>query len=142
MNQDAGYRNIIYTHRVLNYLNASFQGKFAALNILSQFDHPAFSDQDIQTTRDTLLAIRGWMDLLLANRFLLWGLASVTTAAAIWVVNLPGLLGVNLAEAQGTPLVSTCLLVTGAIGTATLALYWLTFFPPVWYRRRFAAAPA
>ena len=80
----------------------------------------------------------GLGDQLVANRFLLWGLASLTTAAAIWVVNIPGLVGVSLRQVDEDPLASTCLLVTGVIGTATLGLYWLTFFPPVWYRRHFS----
>jgi hypothetical protein len=79
----------------------------------------------------------GLGDQLVANRFLLWGLASLSTAAAIWVVNIPGLMGISLGRADGSSLGSTCLAVTGVIGTATLGLYWLTFFPPVWYRRRF-----
>jgi hypothetical protein len=84
----------------------------------------------------------GLGDQLVANRFLLWGLASLCTAASIWVVNIPGLAGVDIGGADGGPLASTCLLVTGVIGTATLGLYCLTFFPPLWYRRRFSPARA
>jgi len=80
----------------------------------------------------------GLGDQLVANRFLLWGLASLATAGSIWAVNIPGMVGTNLAEAGGSSLSATCLFVTGVLGTATLGLYWLTFFPPVWYRLRFS----
>ena len=35
-----------------------------------------------------------------------------------------------------------CLLVTGVLGIATVGLYWLTFFPPVWYRQHFSPEEA
>jgi len=79
----------------------------------------------------------GLGDQLVANRFLLWGLASLTTAGSIWVVNIPALTGVNIAAPGGSHLAEICLLVTGALGTATVGIYWLTFFPPLWYRRQF-----
>jgi len=79
----------------------------------------------------------GLGDRLVANRFLLWGLASLTAAGSIWSVNTPGILGATLGGPDGNRLAESCLLVTGALGTATVVIYWLTFFPPVWYRRRF-----
>ena len=45
--------------------------------------------------------------------------------------------GATLGGPDGNRLAESCLLVTGALGTATVVIYWLTFFPPVWYRRRF-----
>ena len=80
----------------------------------------------------------GLGDQLVANRFLLWGLASLTTAGSIWVVNIPGLTGATIAGASESGLAETCLFLTGALGIATVGIYWLTFFPPVWYRRQFS----
>lgn len=78
----------------------------------------------------------GLSNQLVANRFLLWGLASLGTAGSIWIINVPGLTGGSIAEAGGSHLAEICLLATGVLGTATVGAYWLTFFPPVWYRRR------
>ena len=81
----------------------------------------------------------GLAEPLLANRFLLWGLASVTAALSIWVVNVPALVGAG-ASAGGSALLVVCILITSALGIATVSIYWLTFFPPSWYRRRLASA--
>jgi hypothetical protein len=80
----------------------------------------------------------GLCDELVANRFLLWGLASLTTAGSIWIVNIPGLTGATIGEPSGSGLAEICLLLTGGLGIATVGIYWLTFFPPVWYRRQFS----
>jgi hypothetical protein len=80
----------------------------------------------------------GLSDRLVANRFLLWGLASLSAAGSIWVLNVPGMLGESLDGPGGSRLAEGCLLATAALGTTTVATYWLTFFPPVWYRRRFS----
>jgi len=79
----------------------------------------------------------GLGDQLVANRFLLWGIASLTTAGSIWFVTIPILVEGNLSQV-GTPLSAICMLVTGVLGIATVATYWLTFFPPAWYRRQFS----
>jgi hypothetical protein len=80
----------------------------------------------------------GLGDQLVANRFLLWGLASLTTAGSIWVVNVPGLVGATVATAGESLLAQLCLIATGILGTATVGIYWLTFLPPLWYRRWFS----
>jgi len=80
----------------------------------------------------------GLGDQLVANRFLLWGLASLTTAGTIWLVNIPGLAGASAARAGESPLSQLCLVAAGILGTATVGIYWLTFLPPLWYRRRFS----
>jgi hypothetical protein len=80
----------------------------------------------------------GLGDELVANRFLLWGLASLSSAGSIWAVNVPVLTGASIAASGGTGLAEICLILTGALGTATVGTYWLTFFPPVWYRRQFS----
>ena len=79
----------------------------------------------------------GLGDRLVANRFLLWGLASLTTAGTIWVVNVPSLAGADIGGSGASRLAESCLLVTGVLGTAAVVIYWLTFFPPAWYRRQF-----
>jgi hypothetical protein len=80
----------------------------------------------------------GLADGLVANRFLLWGLASLTTAGSIWVVNISVLSGASVAASGGNQIAELCLLGTGVLGIATVAIYWLTFFPPAWYRRQFS----
>lgn len=37
-------RNQIISHRILNYLNAGYQGKFTALNILSRLEVPGLGE--------------------------------------------------------------------------------------------------
>lgn len=77
----------------------------------------------------------GLADPLVANRFLLWGLGSTLATAAIWTISIPALRGVNPTEG----LQPTYMLVTALWGTGSIAAYWLTFFPPRWYRDRVAA---
>jgi hypothetical protein len=78
----------------------------------------------------------GLADPMVTNRFLLWGLGSLTTTAAIWTISVPifvraaPLAVLDMAD----PLVEVALLVTALFGIATIGLYWLTFFPPDWYR--------
>lgn len=82
----------------------------------------------------------GLADPLVANRFLLWGLASSTTLLAIWVSSSPMLLDDPARVAQ---LQTPTYLLTAVFGIATVALYGLTFFPPAWYRRWLAeSAPS
>jgi len=84
----------------------------------------------------------GLADPLVANRFLLWALASLSAAASIWIVNLPSLSGRVPGSEAAADLTAVAMLFTGAFGVATVCAYWLTFFPPAWYRRRFAPAAA
>ena len=62
---------------------------------------------------------------------------SRSNGGSSWVVNIPVLVDGSLARGE-TPLSAICMLVTGVLGIATVATYWLTFFPPVWYRRQFS----
>lgn len=75
----------------------------------------------------------GMAEPIVVNRFLLWGVASVSALGSIWVVNIPSLLGV--AGTAGSPLMAICMLITSVLGTITVGTYWLTFVPPAWYRR-------
>lgn len=60
-------RNLIYNHRVLNHLSASYQGKFAELNILSQLEHSSFSPDQIKKVKTAIVAIRGWLDSIISG---------------------------------------------------------------------------
>ena len=80
----------------------------------------------------------GIADPLVANRFLLWCLASYSAAASIWIVNIPSLAGESVSSGQAGAVTVVSMLVTAASGITTVCIYWLTFFPPLWYRRRFA----
>ncbi len=79
----------------------------------------------------------GLADPLIANRFLLWGVGALFSVAAIWTVSLPAILGLPLEEQRRlSPLV---LSITAVWGIGAIASYWLTFFPPAWYRARLGA---
>ncbi|MCG8592450.1 MAG: hypothetical protein MJE66_24425 [Proteobacteria bacterium] len=78
---------------------------------------------------------------LVVNRFLLWGLASLMGTAAIWSVNVPGILTAGEAV-MADPATQLSLVVTAAFGMLTVSLYWLTFFPPRWYRKRLSIPDA
>ena len=52
------------THSILNYLNASYQGKFAAFNILSQLQHPRFDPDEMSTIQFALEQIASWVKQL------------------------------------------------------------------------------
>jgi hypothetical protein len=74
----------------------------------------------------------GLADPLVANRFLVWGIAFLLTFAAIWTVTFPALLGLSPEEQQRVSPFS--LLLTAVWGTGSVGAQWLTFFPPRWYR--------
>ena len=76
----------------------------------------------------------GLADPLVTNRFLLWGIASLCTAAAVWSVTFPALLGLPLARQQ--ELMPITLFVTAWFGTGAVIAYWLAFLPPRWYAAR------
>jgi len=76
----------------------------------------------------------GLADPMVVDRFRIWGLASASAVSAIWTVNVPTWMGVPLGEES--PIVALAMLVTACFGVATVSLYWLTFFPPAWYRAR------
>ena len=82
----------------------------------------------------------GLADPMVADRFRIWAFASACTAGAIWIVNVPAWLGASLAD--GSAITASAMVVTAGFGIATVCLYWLTFFPPAWYRRRVEARAA
>jgi hypothetical protein len=75
----------------------------------------------------------GLADPVVTNRFLLWGIASLCTAAAVWTVSLPALLALPLESQQ--ELLPLTLLITACFGIGAVVAYWLAFLPP----RRYAA---
>ena len=80
----------------------------------------------------------GLADPVVVNRFLLWGIASLFSVAAIWTISLPAILDLPLQEQ--IRLAPLSMSVTGVWGIGAISSYWLTFFPPAWYRARIAAA--
>jgi hypothetical protein len=76
----------------------------------------------------------GLADPVVVNRFLLWGVASLFSVAAIWTISLPAILGLPLVEQQRLAPISMS--VTAVWGIGAISAYWLTFFPPAWYRAR------
>lgn len=74
----------------------------------------------------------GLGDPLVENRFLLWGLGSLFSLAAIWTISWPALRGIRPEEMhQVSP---GLMLATALWGMAAIAAYWLTFFPTRAYR--------
>lgn len=81
----------------------------------------------------------GLADPLVANRFLLWGLASSGTFAATWLASWP----ILLPDPQlAAPFQTFNYLATAAVGICTVVVYSLAFLPPAWYRRRVEARAA
>ena len=80
----------------------------------------------------------GLAEPIVTNRFLLWGSASLGTGLATWTSSigffLPRDPSVLAAWEPGIQIA------TATFGVATVALYYLTFFPPRWYRERLVAA--
>ena len=83
-------------------------------------------------------AALGLADPLVVTRFLLWGMASLLSIAAIWTVTFPAVLGLPLE--QQTRIAPLTMMLPGIFGCGCVTSYWLTFFPPAWYRARFAIA--
>lgn len=84
----------------------------------------------------------GMADAVVVDRFRLWGVASLCAVASIWIVNIPTFMGLEAGSARISNVSSVCLVVTAAFGIATVGAYWLTFFPPAWYRARLAGGSA
>jgi len=55
------------SHAIISYLNASYQGKFAYLNLLKQVDHPAASQKALEETRAKLEKVSDWSQELLSG---------------------------------------------------------------------------
>jgi hypothetical protein len=82
----------------------------------------------------------GLVEPLVANRFLLWGTGALGTALATWTASIPFLL-------MGRPEVAVAWMpaiqvTTACFGVVTVAIYYLTFFPPAAYRRWVVGAAA
>jgi hypothetical protein len=80
----------------------------------------------------------GLGDALVTNRFLLWGTGSLGTALAIWISSLSFFL-IDRPEqlAAWSPVIEVS---TASVGVLTVAIFYLTFLPPAWYRHWVAAA--
>lgn len=52
------------THTITNYLNSVYQGKFAALNILSQLGYEKLNQQELMNTRSIVNTISEWNSAL------------------------------------------------------------------------------
>jgi hypothetical protein len=76
----------------------------------------------------------GLGDPLTANRFLLWGIAMLA-ALGIWIHGI----WLEIGKVTDT---SESYLVIAVLGSACALSIWLAFFPPSFYRTRFAAATA
>ena len=75
----------------------------------------------------------GLADPLVANRFFLWGTGSLGTALAIWISSLSFFLIARPERLLAwAPSIEVA---TATVGVATVALFYLTFLPPGWYRR-------
>lgn len=79
----------------------------------------------------------GIADPLVANRFLLWAIASLCTMASIWTVEIATFLGYERLSPDAAHITSFTMIGTSVLGIVTICTYWLTFFPPDWYRARF-----
>jgi len=75
----------------------------------------------------------GIADPVVVNRVLLWGVASLFSAAAIWTISLPAIL---LSFEDQMRLVSSSMLLTALWGIGAITSYWFAFFPPAWYLAR------
>lgn len=79
-----------------------------------------------------LMVIRmrhGLADAVLANRFLLWGIASCLALLVVAAFDLADVLGFRTPEGDILEMIGSL------IGAPATALVWLTFFPPAAYRR-------
>jgi hypothetical protein len=76
----------------------------------------------------------GLAEPAVANRFFLWGTASLFTALATWTASIPYLYATDLeATASITPAVRILTALAG-IGSVSSSLF--AFLPPAWYRQR------
>jgi hypothetical protein len=64
---DPKLRDQITSHRILNYLNASYQGRFAGLNVLLQLKHPALDPKQLENTKEVLQKCATWLDRLFSG---------------------------------------------------------------------------
>jgi hypothetical protein len=76
----------------------------------------------------------GLADPLVANRLLLWGIGT-GSVLLLWLHSALQMLRGQMEPTASYPLIAV-------LGITCAATSWLAFFPPAWYRRRFAQAPA
>ena len=79
----------------------------------------------------------GIADPVVVNRVLLWGVASIFSAAAIWTISLPSMLFPLDDQMRTAP---TAMLLTALWGIGAITSYWFAFFPPGWYLARLRIA--
>jgi len=80
----------------------------------------------------------GLADALVTHRFFLWGTGSLGTALAIWISSLSFfLIGSPERLVAWSPAIEVA---TASVGVLTVAIFYLTFLPPAWYRRWVAEA--
>ena len=77
----------------------------------------------------------GLADPLVANRFLLWGTGALGTTLAVWSASVPYVLTLTSGPELVLAWTPAIHLVTASVGVVTVAIYYLTFFPPTPYRR-------
>jgi hypothetical protein len=79
-------------------------------------------------------AALGLADPMVVNRFLLWGIASIFSALAVWTVSIPSMSQVEVDRQMA--LAPFTLSLTAVWGNGAIGSYWLAFFPPAWYAQR------
>jgi hypothetical protein len=60
-----------------------------------------------------------------------------TATASIWTVEISTFLGYQRISPDATHITTLTMIGTSVFGIVTICTYWLTFFPPAWYRARF-----
>lgn len=76
----------------------------------------------------------GLADPVVANRFFLWGTASLFTALATWTASIPY---AYVGDAEGTLAITPAVRVATAIaGIGSVSCSLFAFLPPAWYTRR------
>lgn len=88
MNSDVT-RDLLASHGLLNYLNATMQGRWAFLNVLDQLSSVNFQEAELQITRDALERLNLWIiDLYQGNPIISATWAQPETFEAIKAVDL------------------------------------------------------
>jgi hypothetical protein len=82
----------------------------------------------------------GLADPLVVDRFRVWGISSLAAAASIWSTNLPVWLDQPVGGIEANPITALSMVITATFGLFTVFGYWITFFPPAWYRHRLEGA--
>ena len=64
------FHDLDYTQRIINYLQASYQGRFAMLNIFSRTSHKLFKQSEVEKTQKILRELHGWEQEILGKRLI------------------------------------------------------------------------